>query len=124
MIRWMVVSGALAGAFGVTLAAAAAHSGEMFGAASAMLLAHAPLLLVLGFGGAARLRFGAVGAWLAIAGLVLFAGDIALRGFIGRGLFAFAAPIGGTLLIVAWLAVALGAVFARRNQPNNGGEDA
>jgi uncharacterized membrane protein YgdD (TMEM256/DUF423 family) len=114
--RWMVVAGALAGAAGVVFAAAAAHGAgsAMLGSASTMLLAHAPVLLILGLGGAARLRFGAVCAWLVVAGLALFAGDIGLRGFLGRGLFAFAAPLGGTLLIVAWLAIALAAVSARR----------
>jgi uncharacterized membrane protein YgdD (TMEM256/DUF423 family) len=114
MCRWTVVAGALAGAFGVAFAAGAAHSDAALGSAASMLLAHAPLLLILGFGGAARLRFGTAGVWLAVAGLVLFAGDIGLRALIGGGLFPFAAPIGGTLLIVAWLAVGLGAVFARR----------
>lgn len=114
MVRWMVVAGTLAGALGVIMAAAAAHRDAAFASASAMLLAHAPVLLILGFGGAARLRFGNACAWLVIAGLVLFAGDIGLRGLLGHGAFAFAAPIGGTLLIVSWLAIALGAVFARR----------
>lgn len=114
MIRWMVVAGALAGAAGVTLAAAAAHVADTLSSAAAMLLAHAPVLLILGFGGAARLRGGAACAWLVAAGLLLFAGDIALRGLAGFGLFPFAAPVGGTLLIASWLAIALAAVFARR----------
>ncbi|MEK9661918.1 MAG: DUF423 domain-containing protein [Alphaproteobacteria bacterium] len=123
--RWMVVAGALAGAFGVAFAAAAAHRAETFAAAASMLLAHAPVLLILGFGGAARLRFGTVCASLVIAGLVLFAGDIGLRGFVGSGLFAFAAPIGGSLLIVSWLAIAFAALFARRNDNDaDGGKDA
>jgi uncharacterized membrane protein YgdD (TMEM256/DUF423 family) len=114
--RWMAVAGALAGALGVVFAAAAAHGegAASLGAASAMLLAHAPVLLILGLGGAAKLRFGAVGAGLFVAGLVLFAGEIGLRNSTGMGLFVFAAPLGGTLLIAGWLAVALGAVFARR----------
>ncbi len=114
--RWMVAVGGLAGALGVVLAAAAAHAeaGASLGSASAMLLAHAPVLLILGFGGAARLRFGAVCAGLVVAGLLLFSGDIGLRSLAGHGLFPFAAPIGGTLLIVSWLAIALASVFARR----------
>jgi len=114
--RWMTVAGALAGAVGVMFAAAAAHvdGAGAIGAASAMLLAHAPVLLILGLGGAARLRFGPACAGIIVVGLVLFAGEIGLRGFTGSGLFAFAAPLGGTLLIVGWLAIALGAVFARR----------
>ena len=33
----------------------------------------------------------------------LFAGDLTLRQYAGHSLFAFAAPTGGTLLIVSWL---------------------
>ena len=115
-IRWMIVAAGVAGATGVAFAAAAAHGAglESLGPASAMLLAHAPVLLILGFGGAARLRFGGACAALVVAGLVLFAGDLGLRALAGFPLFASAAPIGGSLLIVSWLAIALAAVFARR----------
>ena len=44
----------------------------------------------------------------------LFAGDLTLRHYAGRGLFAMAAPTGGTLLIVSWLAVAVAAAWPRR----------
>ena len=115
-IRWIAIAGALAGALGVVFAAAAAHvaGAGTVGAASAMLLAHAPVLLILGLGGATKLRFGSVSAGIIVGGLVLFAGEIGLRGMSGTGLFAFAAPLGGTLLIVGWLAIAFGAVFAHR----------
>jgi uncharacterized membrane protein YgdD (TMEM256/DUF423 family) len=116
VVRWMIVAAGLAGAAGVILAAAAAHGAglDVLGPASAMLLAHAPVLLILGFGGAARLRFGAVCAGMIVVGLLLFAGDLGLRGLAGVPLFSSAAPIGGSLLIVSWLAIALAAVFARR----------
>jgi uncharacterized membrane protein YgdD (TMEM256/DUF423 family) len=39
-------------------------------------------------------------------------GDIALRAFAGHRLFAMAAPIGGTILIAAWLAFTAAAIFA------------
>jgi uncharacterized membrane protein YgdD (TMEM256/DUF423 family) len=42
----------------------------------------------------------------------MFSGDIALRAFAGQRLFPFAAPTGGTILILAWLAVALAGVLA------------
>jgi uncharacterized membrane protein YgdD (TMEM256/DUF423 family) len=42
----------------------------------------------------------------------LFSADIALRAFAGYRLFPMAAPAGGTLLIIAWLAVALAGLLA------------
>jgi uncharacterized membrane protein YgdD (TMEM256/DUF423 family) len=44
----------------------------------------------------------------------LFSGDLTLRQFAGHGLFPMAAPAGGTLLIVSWLALALAAAWPRR----------
>ncbi len=53
---------------------------------------------------------------LALAGFVLgstlFAGDLALRAFAGRRLFAMAAPSGGAVLIAAWLLLAAAALAA------------
>jgi uncharacterized membrane protein YgdD (TMEM256/DUF423 family) len=57
---------------------------------------------VLGAGGAAL-----------VLGLLLFCGDLLMRHYAGERLFAMAAPAGGTLMILGWLAVALHAVFAR-----------
>ena len=51
-----------------------------------------------------------VGSSLAL-GTLLFSGDLAKRGFAGAKLFPFAAPIGGSLMILSWAALAL--VFAR-----------
>jgi uncharacterized membrane protein YgdD (TMEM256/DUF423 family) len=42
----------------------------------------------------------------------LFSADIALRAFAGHRLFAFAAPAGGIILIVAWLGLAAAAIGA------------
>ena len=39
-------------------------------------------------------------------------GDIALRAFTGCRLFPMAAPTGGTILIVAWLVLAVAAIVA------------
>ena len=44
----------------------------------------------------------------------LFAGDLTLRQYAGHGLFPMAAPTGGTLLIVSWLALAVAAAWPRR----------
>jgi uncharacterized membrane protein YgdD (TMEM256/DUF423 family) len=43
----------------------------------------------------------------------LFAGDISLRAFAGQRLFAMAAPGGGIILILSWLAFAAAAAFRR-----------
>ena len=43
----------------------------------------------------------------------LFAGDLTLRQYAGHGLFPFAAPTGGTLLIASWLALAIAAAWPK-----------
>jgi uncharacterized membrane protein YgdD (TMEM256/DUF423 family) len=102
------------GAAGVVLAAAAAHAkpGMGLGGAAQMLLFHAVATL----GAAALLDPGrlwrpaaliAVAGWL--IGALLFSGDVALRAFAGHRLFPMAAPTGGTILILAWLALAVSA---------------
>jgi uncharacterized membrane protein YgdD (TMEM256/DUF423 family) len=44
----------------------------------------------------------------------LFAGDLTVRQYAGHSLFPYAAPTGGTLMIVSWLAVTLAAVVPKR----------
>ena len=44
----------------------------------------------------------------------LFAGDLTLRQYAGHGLFPFAAPTGGTLLIASWLALAVAAAWPKQ----------
>src|ERR1039458_6872918 len=55
-------------------------------------------------------------ALIALAGLVLgdslFSCDVALRAVAGYRLFAMAAPTGGTILIAAWLAIAVANIVA------------
>lgn len=107
---WAAVVAGLAGAVGVALSAAAAHvtASSFVASAATMCLAHAPLLLLLSLPGTAqRLRLPALPALLATLGLVLFCGDMVRRAFFDAPLFANAAPIGGTLLIAAWLATAV-----------------
>ena len=48
------------------------------------------------------------------AGAILFAGDLSARAFLGARLFPYAAPIGGSLMILAWLALALAFALAPR----------
>jgi uncharacterized membrane protein YgdD (TMEM256/DUF423 family) len=114
-----IVLAGLMGASGVVLAAAGAHAapGAGLDSAASMLLFHAAAVV----GAVALARQGAVirplllvalVAW--VLGGVLFSGDIALRAFAGHRLFAMAAPSGGVILIIGWLALAaagLGALF-------------
>lgn len=102
---------ALMGAGGVALAAATAHAGggEMGQTAAYFLILHAAALL--GLASAAALRgVLLVGAGLGL-GAIIFAADLATRAFAGARLFPFAAPIGGSLMILAWLALAAVFVF-------------
>jgi uncharacterized membrane protein YgdD (TMEM256/DUF423 family) len=119
LIKALIFAGGLSGAAGVVLSALGAHypgAGNLVAAAN-FLLFHAPLFLAL----AAFLKLEILPRWLIaalgivfVAGLALFAGDLALRVFTGARLFHSAAPLGGTLLIAGWTGLALGGLFARR----------
>lgn len=109
----------LMGASGVVLAAAAAHTGggERLGPASTFLLFHAGAVLgatALTEHGLLQRRLGLLGAFSIVLGTALFSGDLSIRHYYSRALFAMAAPTGGTLLIVAWLMLALAAVWPVR----------
>jgi uncharacterized membrane protein YgdD (TMEM256/DUF423 family) len=104
---------ALMGGAGVALAAAAAHAdgGELGRTAALFLILHAAAAL----GIAAHARIAPSRALVAVgfvmeAGAALFAADLATHAFLGERLFPFAAPMGGTTMILSWLALA--AVFA------------
>jgi uncharacterized membrane protein YgdD (TMEM256/DUF423 family) len=117
MTSALLVLAGLMGACGVGLAAAAAHGASATGLDSAawLLLFHATAIL-----GAASLAhqgqlwrplgFAAMACF--VSGGALFAGDIAVRAFAGQRLFPMAAPTGGTLLLVGWLALAVAALVA------------
>jgi uncharacterized membrane protein YgdD (TMEM256/DUF423 family) len=101
----------LMGAGGVVLLAASAHalSGAGLDSAGQILLFHAAALLagVALVGQGVLMRPLAVAALAAfVIGALLFAGDITLRVFAGQRLFPLAAPTGGTILILAWIAIA------------------
>ncbi|WP_349360760.1 DUF423 domain-containing protein [Stappia sp.] len=105
----MLLLAGLAGAAGVALAAGASHAaaGALLEPASRMLLVHAPLYLFLAFALRWRPRsiFAGIGLVLTL-GLLLFCGDLLARAFAGTRLFPFAAPLGGSLLILTWVGVA------------------
>jgi len=117
--RVLIVLAGIMGADGVILAAASAHQADAsrLGAASSMLLFHACAVLAT----VALAERALIHARIAIAAAIgfviaaaLFAGDLTLRQYAGHGLFPMAAPIGGTLLITSWLALAVAAAWPKR----------
>jgi uncharacterized membrane protein YgdD (TMEM256/DUF423 family) len=114
--RVLIALAGLMGAAGIVLAAASAHLADAarLGAASSMLLFHAavvPGTAALAERGMLRPRLALAAAYGFVAAAALFAGDLALRQYAGHGLFPFAAPAGGTLLIASWLVLALSALW-------------
>jgi uncharacterized membrane protein YgdD (TMEM256/DUF423 family) len=119
LFRIVVVLAAARGAGGVILAAAAAHQPDAtrLASASSMLLFHATAALasvVLVERGVIHPKIGVAAAFGFVVAAALFAGDLTLRQVAGHSLFPMAAPTGGTLLIVSWLALAVAAVWPRR----------
>jgi uncharacterized membrane protein YgdD (TMEM256/DUF423 family) len=117
--RILIILAGIMGADGVILAALSAHEADAarLGAASAMLLFHAAAVLgvvALAERGIVQGKIGIAAAFGFVAAAALFAGDLTLRQFAGHSLFPFAAPTGGTLLIVSWLMLALAAAWPRR----------
>ncbi len=122
---WMVATGGFFGAIGVATAAAAAHNDAsgLLAPASAMLLAHAPVLIAL-YAARTHISFVSVAALILSLGTIIFTTDLAVN-FINRtglnqtdlladGLFPMAAPIGGVLMIAGWLVIIVCAFFPAR----------
>ena len=119
LFRALVVLAAAMGAAGVILAAASAHQPDAtrLAAASSMLLFHASAVLaavLLAERRIIHMQFGLAAAFGFISAAGLFAGDLTLRQYAGHNLFPMAAPTGGTLLVLSWLALALAAIWPRR----------
>ena len=110
----------LMGASGVMLAAAGAHGSKVgmgLDSAGYLLLIHACATVAVMIATRNGLTLRSLGL-AATAGFVigasLFAADVTMRAYLGHRLFPFAAPIGGTLLIASWLALAAAALAAPR----------
>jgi uncharacterized membrane protein YgdD (TMEM256/DUF423 family) len=119
ILRILVILAGVMGADGVILAALSAHQADeaRLASASSMLLFHALAVLAvvaLTERGVIHVRIGIAAAFGFVVAAVLFAGDLSLRQFAGHSLFPMAAPSGGTLLIVSWLALAVAAAWPRR----------
>jgi uncharacterized membrane protein YgdD (TMEM256/DUF423 family) len=114
MQRFAPMLGALAalmGAGGVALAAAATHAGGGGNGETAayFLILHAAALLGVTACASAYADIAAALLVVGVAlgfGTIVFSADLATRAFSGARLFPFAAPIGGSLMILAWLALA------------------
>ena len=119
LFRILIILAGVMGADGVILAAASAHQGDAarLAPASSMLLFHATAVLAvvaLAERGVIHARIGVASAFGLVIASAVFAGDLTLRQYAGHGLFPFAAPSGGTLLIVGWLALAVAAAWPRQ----------
>jgi uncharacterized membrane protein YgdD (TMEM256/DUF423 family) len=117
--RILVALAGLMGAWGVVLAAGAAHLADAsrLAAASSMLLFHAGATLgavALTERGVLHARIGIVAACGFVVAALLFAGDLTVRQYAGHSLFPFAAPTGGTLLIASWLVLTASALWPRK----------
>jgi uncharacterized membrane protein YgdD (TMEM256/DUF423 family) len=119
MFRILIGLAAVMGADGVILAALSAHQADAarLAAASSMLLFHSSAVLAvvaLAERGVVHLKIGIAAAFGFVVASTLFAGDLSLRQFAGHSLFPFAAPTGGTLLILSWLMLLVAAAWPRR----------
>lgn len=117
--RLLIGLAGLMGASGVALAAASAHGADAsrLASASAMLLFHATAILAAIALLARGLLHGGIGLTAVFgfaSGAALFAGDLTMRQYVGHALFPMAAPTGGTVMILSWLAVTLAAAVTRK----------
>lgn len=119
MRAWMMILASLAGLFGaagVALAAAGAHitgEGILRTAADFLLFHAAALFALLAIARGAPTPRGMLAAATLIAlGTLLFSGDIALLSLAHVHPIPMAAPIGGILLILGWIASAITAPLA------------
>ena len=106
---------ALMGAAGVGLAAAGVHAsgGELAERGALFLLLHAvAALAIAAFAGlpTAPGRALVIVGFVMEAGATLFSAELAARAFTGDRIFPFAAPIGGSTMMLSWVALAV--VFA------------
>jgi uncharacterized membrane protein YgdD (TMEM256/DUF423 family) len=116
--RILVILAGVMGADGVILAALSSHGGDaaLLAPASSMLLFHASAVLgtlALAERCLIQPKGGLAAALGFVAGSLLFAGDLTMRQYTGHRLFPFAAPTGGTLLILSWLLLAVSAAWPR-----------
>ncbi len=111
---WAFMNVALAGvlgAAGVALAAVAAHrvaDPSLTSAALFLILHAAAVIAISAFAGSSPWPSVLLGiASLMLFAVTLFSGDVSARVLLEGRLFPMAAPLGGSLMILSWAAVAL-----------------
>lgn len=114
MSRWsyaVLAAAGIAGAIGVMEAAVAAHKigDTRLATASNFLLLNAAACIALAAVARGATRGGTwflIAASVLLAGTLLFCGDLSMLALDGRRPFPFAAPIGGSLMILSWIVTA------------------
>nr|WP_184220318.1 DUF423 domain-containing protein [Paenochrobactrum gallinarii] len=105
--RYFSTIGGLTGALALITYAGAAHNDTgNLNIVAPILLGHAPAFLALSIL-SGQSRTATIGGSAILIGLILFCGDLLSRDFLGDRLFPFAAPTGGTVLILGWLITSL-----------------
>jgi uncharacterized membrane protein YgdD (TMEM256/DUF423 family) len=111
---------ALMGAAGVALWAMAAHKpgGASLVTGAQFLLFHASAIMAVTASRKQNLlhpRLASLGVSVMILGNALFTGDLVTRTFAQSPLFTMAAPLGGSLTILAWLGIAVSAALISKD---------
>ena len=119
--RNLIVFAALNGALAVALGAFAAHGASpgiksLLTTGSSYQLAHAVLAVAIG-AWAGRPALATLAGWLAAVGGLIFSIALSMIGLLSLSIMGAVAPIGGMLMIGAWLLLA---VAAFRTQTNGG----
>ena len=111
--RLAVLVAGILGAGGVAAAAAATHSGgALLAPLSLVALTQAPVLLAVGLSPVTAIG-PRIGALVIGIGALLFAADLGVRHMWGPSLFPYAAPVGGTSMILGWVILGLSGLFLR-----------
>lgn len=105
------------GAAGIVLAAAGAHGkpGTGLDNAGYLLLIHATAIVAVAVAAQQHVilrPLGLVVLWGFVLGAGLFAADVSARAYLGGRLFPFAAPAGGTIMLLSWLVLIAAALTA------------
>jgi uncharacterized membrane protein YgdD (TMEM256/DUF423 family) len=124
MSKWAhILAGiaALSGAAGIMELAAAAHviSDPLLKTSADFLLFNSAAVIAISafsVGGARRTGWLLLAATTLLCGSVLFAAELSTHVFLGRRILPLAAPVGGGMTILGWLATAV-AAFACAFQP-------
>ncbi len=117
MDQILIALAGVMGAAGIVLTAAGAHGkpGAGLDSAGYLLLIHAAAVVAATVAvrqGLILRPLGLMVLWGFVVGAGLFAADVASRAWLGSRLFPFAAPAGGTILIIAWLMLVAAALAA------------